>query len=98
MPSSRFQALNVSSKQESSANKDQHPSFKLAWLSLVRTHTTALHVREQLAKSTPDAYLTRKFNVMAPVRQTKPKGLVSRKLPENFKNSSPHSPLQKDCP
>lgn len=35
MPSSRFQALKVTNKQESLTNKDQHPSFKLAWLNLL---------------------------------------------------------------
>lgn len=35
MPSSRFQALNVINKQESLTNKDQHPSFNLAWLNLL---------------------------------------------------------------
>lgn len=29
-----------------------------------------LHIREQLAKSTRDAYLTGEFNVMIPVKQT----------------------------
>lgn len=93
MPSSRFQAPSVINKQESLTNKDQHPSFKLACLNFLEDPTPlllTLHVTEQLAKSMPDAYLTRKFNVMVPARQTKSKGPINRKLLENFKNSCPH--------
>lgn len=43
-PSSSFQALNVINKQESLTNKDQHPSFQLAWLHLLEAHTVTVTV------------------------------------------------------